>query len=117
MKNVQQNKNITLHLDLERVQLKDLSAGQDKMLITNTNVEKLPNGQNFTPPGWYQWAKLERTVKVSDVRKQKLRMMPGFKLSWYYSGMKVDSYAKYNGSYNIAFTRNCSMFTMLDLCL
>ena len=63
--------------------------------------------KNFTPPGGYTSMRLARRVTPQEVRKQKLDMMPGFKLTWHYSGMEVEPEAKYsNQSDTLAFVRN-----------
>ena len=49
-----------------------------------------------------------RQVLLADVIKQKLSLMPGFKFTWHFSGMEVES-AKANFldyGYTIAFIRN-----------
>ena len=38
---------------------------------------------------------LGRYIFPADVRKQKLSQMSGFKVTWHYSGMEVESEAKY----------------------
>ena len=41
--------------------------------------------KNYTPPKVDKYVKLERKVSIEDVKKLKLTVMPGFKLTWYYS--------------------------------
>ena len=52
---------------------------------------------NFTPPSDSEYKLiLYREVSLTDIRKQNLDQMPGFRFSWYYTGMKVKPYAKYS---------------------
>ena len=70
--------------------------------------------KNYTSP---QGAQLQLTRKVSlaDVNKQRLDWMPGFKVKWYYSGIKVipeNFYGKERNSWKVyskAFVRNRSI--------
>ena len=65
---------------------------------------------NYTPPtrGSY-YIELSREVLPADVRKQSLDMMPGFKVSWHYSGMEVEPEARYySDTRTMAFVRNYS---------
>ena len=38
----------------------------------------------------YYSMQLKRKVTLEDVRSQNLNQMPGFRFSWYYSGMKEE---------------------------
>ena len=104
------NPNVTLHLDIEKVSLTDLSSGEDTLILAymGTTVEKSHTIFNITPIYVSSYmVRLFRNVLSSDMRKQKMRQMPGFKLSWHYSGTEVKSQAKYaNDARNKAFVRN-----------
>ena len=67
--------------------------------------------ERYNPPGSYEkMLYSDRVVSMKDVRKQSLTLMPGFKLSWYYSGMKVEPYPFYKSYYDKkTFVRNNSM--------
>ena len=59
--------------------------------------------------------RLTRNVEVQDVKNQKLDVMPGFRVTWYYSGMKVEQVAKYaNEDITKAFVREGSINVILD---
>ena len=46
---------------------------------------------NFTQPNSdYYSIQLERKVSLEDVMSQSLDQMPGFRFSWYYSGMEEE---------------------------
>ena len=52
---------------------------------------------NFTPPGRDTIPmSLFRDVSPEDVETQKLDVMPGFRLTWWYTGVKVTPINKYN---------------------
>ena len=50
---------------------------------------------NFTPPGLTKFIKLSRYVSSEDVETQRLNFMPGFRLTWWYSGAEVTPDNKY----------------------
>ena len=56
-----------------------------------------------------RYIKLDREVTEADVRKQRLKMMPGFRFKWYYSGKDVNPVANYQDEIKTqAFVRNGS---------
>ena len=56
-----------------------------------------------------RYIKLDRKVTEADVRKQRLKMMPGFRFKWYYSGKDVNPVANYQDEIKTqAFVRNGS---------
>ena len=63
-----------------------------------------------------RYIRLRRQVTIEDVRKQKLELMPGFKFTWYYSGMDVKSHVlnDYNDEVKLkiwyAFVRNVAKY-------
>ena len=66
---------------------------------------------NYTPPNtrYFYAIELHRNVLLADVRKQKLSKMPGYRLTWHYSGMEVEAEAQYrNKPVTKAFVRNYS---------
>ena len=97
---VQQNPNVTLHFKVEKVLLKHLSSGYDKFTGKYTSY-------NFTPPSNNHQFKHTRKVLMADLKKQRLTQMPGFRISWYYSGMEVKSWPRFeNKSASKALVRN-----------
>ena len=61
-----------------------------------------------------------RDVIPVDIRNQKLTLMPGFRLTWYYSGMEVESWPmgksnNENSIRNEAFIRYCSNNIQVDI--
>ena len=93
---VKNNPDVTLYFDIEKSTMKDLSSGYDDLSwdigtdhidtdITHINISK-----TNTPA-----IALQRKVLLSEVRKQKLELMPGFRFKWYYTGMEVEPSARY----------------------
>ena len=67
-----------------------------------------PTGGNFGTASYY-YIVLKREVISADLRKQQLTQMPGFQVTWRYSGMEVKSWDFYKNSLKtMAFIRNCS---------
>ena len=77
---------------------------------------KTHKNMNYTPPDSDKSIALQRKVLMSDLRNQKLERMPGFRFSWYYSGMVVEPVVPYhNFTDTNAFVRNCAnKFLMHD---
>ena len=108
-------RNATLHLDVKKESMKDLLIGEDKLLVEETRVETSHQTFNYSPPtgGDYPYYNivLKREVILADLRKQQLIQMPGFQVTWHYSGMEVESLAYYYNSHKLktmAFIRNSS---------
>ena len=60
---------------------------------------------------------LERDVHPADVMRQKLDLMPGFRFTWYYSGMDVKPEPDHKYKYeNRAFSRNGSINITIHIC-
>ena len=108
---VRNNTNVTLHLDFERVLMKDLSTGQDELSVDSTIVETPYKSFKYSPPAEHYCIELRRYIITADVTKQKLSNMPGFKVTWHFSGMEVEPVARYyNDTKNMAFVRNYSNY-------
>ena len=112
---VRNNTNVTLHLDVEKVSLQDLSSGQDTLKVGWNTMMETHRTYNHTPPTRDRYyITLYRAVLPADVRKQSLETMPGYRVSWHYSGTEVEPEAKYynNTDYlsTMAFVRNYSNY-------
>ena len=90
---VRNNPNVTQHLDVEKVSLTDLSSGRD-ILSGLGRMETSHMTFNYTPPR-NRYITISRDVIPADVMKQKLYIMPGCRVTWYYSGMEVVPEARY----------------------
>ena len=89
---------MTLRLNVEKVSLED-SSGDDTLEAQGTKVETSHRIFNYSPPngepdGMY-FISLERKVLPADIMKQKLSKMPGFRVSWLYTGVEVEPEAQY----------------------
>ena len=58
---------------------------KDEKVFKDTIEVNFDLRRNFTPPSDFKKMILDRTVSIGDVKKQRLEVMPGFKVSWYYS--------------------------------
>ena len=95
--------------------MKDLPSGKYDDLslpVKQGKYMKIMDCKNYTPPlnGVYVppfRISLHRQGLSTDVvRKQKLTQMPGFRVTWHYSGIKAKPLAKYD---NKDFVRNGSI--------
>ena len=91
--------------------LEDLTSGKDTLKVMGTTMETSHQTFNYTAPTRsYYYITLEREVILADIMKQRLRLMLGFNVTWYYSGMESD--VKYSYKTDLpwmeAFVRNCS---------
>ena len=106
--NVYAPPNVTLNLDVEKVSLTDLSSGYDDLLVAGTRVDTTHRTFNYTRTGRHFYEiNLERDVILMDVKKQKLDLMPGFRLTWHYSVKELEPEVSTDPS-AIAFIRHYS---------
>ena len=101
---VTDNPNITFHFDIEKVSMEGLSTGYDNYFYNfipqqflQIPANKNRVGATFTPPNSIGGqVNNGRKVSLQELRKQKIDLMPGFKITWHYSGEKVEPFAKYS---------------------
>ena len=101
--------------------MKDLSSGEDTLYLEaypnpGTRVETSHQTLNFSPVtiGVVHVYYSIGSVIPADVMKQKLSKMPGFQVTWRYSGMEVKSWDFYKNSPRTkAFIRTCSNNTKI----
>ena len=95
-----------LHFHLEKLSFTGLSDGFDHMLVNGKSCppsincgEVLADGQRsgtftFNPPvaeTEHRYIRLfRRDVSKEDLFKNKMKLMPGFRFRWYYSGLETD---------------------------
>ena len=89
------NPNVTLYFEIDKLSLQDLSIGSDDFFVTELgymDADSTLVSTNYTPPEEvYYTVELERfQVLLSDVRKQKIQKMPGFRFTWHYFGTEVE---------------------------
>ena len=103
---VRNNPNVTLHIKLEKLSMTGMSAGWDNIVLEGSNIEAGLSSAtfNFTPPSEKRWIALTRNnITKEDLKTMDLESMPGFNLSWYYSGAEVQQANKLYDTQN--FTR------------
>ena len=108
--------NVTLHIEIQKVSMIHLTTGKDRIYLNYQQLDSSHFRKNITPPlenesQQKHYISFIRSVIQNDVENQKLDTMPGFKLTWSYSGlvkepMTVALYA--NDSITKAFVRNVS---------
>ena len=111
--------NFTLHIEIEKISMKDLS-GKD-ILVVGDNYpapEVMNTFCNITELGdTFVSTRLERDVTLDDVKKQRLDAMPGFSINWYYLGLEAEPWAEYHDSpESLPFVRNYSIHKMETVC-
>ena len=124
-KTIRNNTNITLHINIEKISMEHVSSGGENLQIKLHNesykqaeyVHGAYVTKAYNPPGMSKYIlnihkhvlEWQREVRLEEVEKQKLDLMPGFRVNWYYSGMeniKMSPYAKfYNNTDSEAFVR------------
>ena len=93
---VKNNPNITLHFDIEKISIRNISSGHEKYIYFDGRVDEhdyqddVREIVNFTQPSALYYIRLSRKVTMEDVRSQTLDQMPGFRFSWYYTGMEEE---------------------------
>ena len=109
------NGNVTLNLEIENVLMKQLTSGEDRFWVASkdwTNYHQIGiKRETFNPPiedcgygdycVYHRDVILKRKVAFDDVEKMNLKLTPGFRLKWYYTGIEetqVKSQAFYRNS-------------------
>ena len=116
----QSNPNITLIFEVEKMSIKNLSKGKEQFLFDGRKIKADVRkfSQNFTSP--YNSINridisLERSVPEKETRRLKLNLMPGIKITWYYTGGEVEPFAEY---YDMVFlSMNTREFVRLGMLL
>ena len=103
---VRKNKNVTLHFNLERLSNSGMTKGSwDDLKLDGRflELELTSASSNFTPPAAdtnsYRWIVLDRNLK-DDFKNIQIEKMPGYRFSWYYSGLdeSVSPDSRYSNS-------------------
>ena len=108
-RSVRYNSNVTLHVELEKLSMTDLRGGWDDCgLDQSYHIETDPDNlanyimldgdstivhKSYTPPSHYgdggkRLITFNRDVSEGELSGMDMDMMPGFRLSWYYTGME-----------------------------
>ena len=87
---VRNNANVTLHFQLEKVSMTGLSsASEDKFFMEGVGIlesSRTSVSVQFSPPGDSNLMTLTRNVSEEDLANLRMDVMPGFSLSWWYTG-------------------------------
>ena len=95
---IKNNTNVTLHFNLEQVRMTGLPSSSQEYLMMDGWEPVIVDDQltsaytNFTPPqpdSGYRQIIVVRDVTSEDIKRAKLNVMPGFRLSWWYTGAEV----------------------------
>ena len=115
--NVIDNENVTLHLEIELISMKHLSTGKDVFKVDGEEftADKPNFAYNYSLPKEFEKnillerSDMQNADAQASVKRQKLNLMPGFRLTWNYHGMGVNSMVPhYNDTISRAFVRNGS---------
>ena len=100
------NKNVTLHINLEKNSMTDLPSGHDRFMLfdqgfTYLDPEETQYNRNYSPPnqGLPSFFKPYAMIRIVDpdiLKNQNIELMPGFNLSWYYSGGDIKHEKEFN---------------------
>ena len=102
------NPNLTLHLEIEKIMMIDLSDnGRDDFVLAqppqgNFVTDESLVLKNYTPPdnGFGEpFITFTRGVTHEEIKKQTLEKMPGFRLTWNFSGMQVVAHGFYSNEH------------------
>ena len=98
-----------------------MSSGSEIFQADEEDIPYDKSTRNYTPPlpspsqNMYYFAH-ERYVDIEDVEKQVLDKMPGFRFTWYYSGIEIEPVAKYaHEDITKAFVRKGSILYAYDM--
>ena len=100
---VSNNGNVTLHFKLEKVSMTGLTSGSTDAVYMeglgdlDADQEQTTAYTNFTPPARWEYRSmyLSRDLRYEEIETQRLDLMPGFKFSWWYTGIEVTADNRY----------------------
>lgn len=95
---VSKSQNSTLHIKIEKMPIKGLNSGStDSYIIERDSPPNATFYKAFSPPSpnGYRFISLKREINNEDLKIVNMDMMPGFKLSWWYSGVELKADRKY----------------------
>ena len=103
-KTINAQDHLTLHLQIDKISMKDLSNGEDKITTVYKSLSEDTTHfvKNYTDLKYGNrgiWIKYERKVLKDDVLEMNMDQMPGFKISWYFNG-NIEKKINYFGGEN-----------------
>ena len=86
------NENVTLHFKIENLNLQvqnDATGFGTGKIITSLPIDKDLDSfeKKITPPGRIQFLDSFRFINDKDINEANLKLMPGFRFSWHYTGV------------------------------
>ena len=104
---VRTNPNVTLHFKVEKLSMTGMSVGWDNVVIgsgsgsgSNLDAGLSSATFNFTPPAESadsRWICLTRNnITIEEIKTMDMESMPGFKVSWYYTGLGNEMPTNFN---------------------
>ena len=114
---VRGNPNVTLHFKLEKLSMTGMAYGVDNIMVDGNSLDEGLTSTlfNFTPPAPLpapydvRFMRLLRGLYEEYIMTSEMNRMPGFRLSWFYSGTGVgdiDTYKRFfDYEYNKVFRR------------
>ena len=110
---VRNNPDVTLHFKLEKVSMTGMSNGWDYVVVEGDHLDAGLSSvkYDFNPPAKdgeeMRWIALTRkNITEEDLKTMNIESMPGFKLSWYYTGLGDEIPS------NVAVKREAQLFNM-----
>ena len=97
LQSVKTDPNVTFHFEIERIPMKDLIDADDKFYLNsgvkdseyfNDTVTHFKKEYTTNDLLSVVGIEFERKLTLTKVKEQRLRLMPGFKAKWYFSGLK-----------------------------
>ena len=92
------NSNVKMHFKVEKVSMKGLARGSkdnvDVELLGSLDADQTTAYKNYTSRVWRE-IEVTRDVSSEDVETQMLKLMPGFRFSWWYTGAEFTPDNKY----------------------
>ena len=105
-----ESSNITFHIEMEKLSMKGLSIGKDQLYLADSFKDEDENRISYNTTSLrdaFIFTRLERQVISSDVDRQLLDKMPGFRITWNYSGVDLEPWAEFSESIeSFAFVRD-----------
>ena len=93
------NPNVSLNIELKHIPMTGLSTTKESIRVSADRTERNTRHlkKNYTKPSFSLYSiNLRRHVNTLDVVNQNLDIMPGFTVTWYYTGMEaMEPYDKF----------------------
>ena len=110
---IRNNPNVTLHFKLEKLSITGMAYGHDDINVDGNALDEGLTSTlfNFTPPAPLpaphdvRSMRLFRNIPEYDIMISEMNRMPGFRLSWFYTGTGVGDIDKYKRFYDYDYNK------------